>query len=83
MSNKRYEVIYPNGLKSEIDPYFVDMYCPNKEDMRTPFTGYRIVEISETARNVRDSISAVVNMMNNGVGINPAEVYPRGRYQGD
>lgn len=43
----RYRVIFPNGTSSEIDPYFVDKYCPNKEDMRTPFTGYRIVRMND------------------------------------
>jgi hypothetical protein len=47
LGTARYRVLFPNGTSSEIDPYFVDKYCPNKEDMRTPFTGYRIVAINE------------------------------------
>lgn len=43
----RYRVIFPNGLSSEIDPYFVEKYCPESEDMRTPFTGYRIERIDD------------------------------------
>ena len=43
----RYRVLLPGGLTSEIDPYFVNKYCVNQEDMRTPFTGYRIVAINE------------------------------------
>lgn len=48
LGTTRYRILFPNGTSSEIDPYFVDKYCPNKEDMRTPFTGYRIVAINES-----------------------------------
>jgi hypothetical protein len=34
------------------------------------------------AESVRESVDFVVNMMNNG-NVNPRDVYPPGRYQGD
>lgn len=34
------------------------------------------------AESVRESLLWVVDMMNNG-NVNPEDVYPKGRYQGD
>lgn len=36
-----------------------------------------------TKSSIQESVEFVVNMMNEGVGIDPNDVYPRNRYHGD
>ena len=37
----------------------------------------------EPKPSIVESVEFVVDMMNSGVGVNPDDVYPRGRYHGD
>ena len=39
--------------------------------------------VEEPKPSIVDSVEFVVDMMNSGVGVNPDDVYPRGRYHGD
>jgi hypothetical protein len=62
---------------------FFEHDCPNVEGENEDDEQMRKQPVEQAEKNpLLESILFVVDMMNNG-NVNPEDVYPRGRYQGD